>query len=126
MAGFGVLAAAGVPGRQTSGRAELCVLVWVSRCQFDGVLVSDCKGVLAGMASWQDDGVAPAVLQGPNGDLWCLVLRVVGMSWIRAHSSLSLALVGGFAALDHAGNSAAEHAALARARSTAAAQSSAG
>ena len=48
--GFQLVTAAGVPGRQTSGRAELCVLVWVSRCLFDGVLVSDCKGVLAGMA----------------------------------------------------------------------------
>ena len=60
--------------------------------------------------------MAPALLQGPNGDLWCLVLRVVGMSWIRAHTSLDSALAGGFAALDHAGNAAADHAALAHAR----------
>ena len=114
--GFHVLAAGGVPGRQTSGRAELCTLVWVSRCQFVGVLVSDCKGVLAGMASWQDNGIAPALLQGANGDLWCLVLQLVNMVWIRAHLSPSVAEVAGFAALDHAGNATADHAALAHAR----------
>ena len=114
--GFHVLAAAGVPGRQSPGRAELCTLVWVSRCQFDGVLVSDCLGVVTGMSSWQDDGICSALLQGPNGDLWCLVLRLVGMSWIRAHTCLPVALAGGFSALDHAGNAAADHAALAHAR----------
>ena len=60
--------------------------------------------------------MAPALLQGPNGDLWCLVMRVVDMSWIRAHTSVTAALSGGFSALDHAGNAAADHAALAQAR----------
>ena len=56
------------------------------------------------------------MLQGPNGDLWCLVLRSVGMSWIRAHTNETVAVSLGFAALDRAGNAAADHAALAQAR----------
>ena len=38
------------------------------------------------------------------------------MSWIRAHLTPAEATTGGLSALDHAGNAAADHAALAKAR----------
>ena len=104
---FVVAVSAGVPGRQTAARAELCALIWASRCDFADTLVTDNWGVHTGAEGWV--GRSPAqLLEGVNGDLWRLLLRQVNTQWTRSHLSLDEALAAGFTEVDHAGNAAAD------------------
>ena len=105
-----------VPGRQTSGRAELCALVWVSRCpNRPRVTHIDNKGVIAGSKALQA-GDAERHLQGKNGDLWAQVaLPVPEVRWIKAHKTAEEAQAMGFSEEEHAGNKAADEAAGERA-----------
>lgn len=104
------IAGGAVPGRQTSGRAELCALVWTSQCTGDFTLVTDNQGVLRGAQRW--NGAAPPDLaDGKNGDLWRMMERPVSARWIKAHKSQQEAIDMGFSLEDHAGNSKADEAA---------------
>lgn len=102
-----VLASGRVPGRQTSGRAELSALVWVSRCPGDCVMVTDNKSVMNGARQCAPS--APRDLcDGVNGDLWRLVQRRVETEWIKSHLDEEEVVSRGFALEDWRGNVAAD------------------
>ena len=68
--------------------------MWTSRCEFQGTLVVDNKGVHTGAAAWFE-GPPAKHLDGVNGDLWRLLLRQVDTEWIRSHLTLAEALAEG-------------------------------
>ena len=105
-----IVAGGSVPGRQTSGRVELCLLVWLSSCRGDFCMVTDNQGVMKGAARC-GQGPPQDLAEGPNGDLWSLVRRNIRADWISSHLTLPQAFAEGFPALDHEGNSLADAAA---------------
>lgn len=102
-----VVGAGRVPGRQTSGRAELCALVWVSRCGGSPTMVTDNRGVIQGAARC-NPSPPKDLLDGRNGDLWRLVAKHVDTAWIKSHLELADARARGFSDEDHAGNALAD------------------
>lgn len=99
-----------VPGRQTSGRAELCALVWVSRCPGEAVMVTDNRSVQQGAARCSP-GAPEDLCEGRNGDLWALVRRRVHVQWIKSHMDWPQAEARGFTREDFDGNHVADEAA---------------
>jgi len=109
------VAAGAVPGRQSIGRAELCALVWLSRCQGEFTTVTDARYLYLLLCRYSPDTLPAAVLQGMNGDLWALLLRAVHCEWVKAHCTRQEAEARGISEEDWLGNAAADEVAKATA-----------
>ena len=113
--GFAACATAAVPGRLTIGRAELCALVWISRCTGDTLAVTDARYLHLCLSTHEVSSLPASLLQGRNGDLWALLLRSVPTTWVRAHLTAAEARLHGMTELDRLGNDAADRLAKATA-----------
>ena len=120
--GFTTLGAAIVHGRQTIGRAELSAVIWVSRCPGKATAVIDAKYLTFCLVRCTGDTCPASLLEGPNGDLWRLLLRQVTVEWIKAHLTAAQAVDLSINELDRQSNDAADAAASALARSIAPSQ----
>ena len=69
------LGVAPVSGRQTIGRAELSAMVWISRCPGATLCVIDAQYLVGCMTRCAEGLLPPALLRGPNGDLWMLLIK---------------------------------------------------
>ena len=116
---FATLGSSIVPGRQTIGRAELCAVIWVSRCPGEALAVIDAKYLTFCLAKCNGDICPASLLEGENGDLWRLLLRQVTLEWVRAHLTAPQAAALSIDELDRQGNDAADIAASTLARSIA-------
>jgi hypothetical protein len=108
---YATLARAPVHGRQTIGRAELSAVIWVSRCPDATGCIIDAQYLIGCMVRCADGIPPPALLQGPNGDLWMLLSKVCSLFWVRAHRTAQQALDLGIPEEDRLGNIAADAAA---------------
>ena len=109
-------AAGPCPGAQTVARAELSALVWAAEAaNRPFTAVSDCQYVVRGVRTL-GSGDPRRLLEGLHGDLWCrLVNRTVTIRWVRSHRQASEVRLDDV--VDWVGNSVADHAAKAAARS---------